>query len=170
MTAESKIETASPTGFVNRLGDAVCRICLIVAALALLAVVAINVANVTGRYVFGSPFTWADELMLFLMILIVFTAAPVAAWRGQHIRIEVLIDFVPIAARRWLIAIVAIISTVVLLIVAVAGYRIVTMLYLFDQRSDALHMPMWIPQAFLVGGLALMAVMFVAAVLSGRTR
>jgi TRAP-type C4-dicarboxylate transport system permease small subunit len=108
--------------------------------------------------------------MLFLMILIVFTAAPVAAWRGQHIRIEALIDFVPIAARRWLIAIVAIISTVVLAIVAVAGYRIVTMLYLFDQRSDALHMPMWIPQAFLVGGLALMAVMFVAAVLSGRTR
>jgi TRAP-type C4-dicarboxylate transport system permease small subunit len=170
MTAESEIETASPSAYVSRLGDAICRICLIVAALALLAIVTINVANVTGRYVFGSPFTWADELMLFLMILIVFTAAPVAAWRGQHIRIEALIDFVPIAARRWLIAIVAIISTVVLAIVAVAGYRIVTMLYLFDQRSDALHMPMWIPQAFLVGGLALMAVMFVAAVLSGRTR
>lgn len=170
MTTESEIETASPGGLVGRLGDAVCRICLIVAALALLAIVTINVANVIGRYVFGSPFTWAEELMLFLMILMVFTAAPVAAWRGHHIRIEAFIDFAPIAARRWLIAIMAVISTLVLTIVAAAGYRIVAMLYLFDQRSDALHIPMWIPQAFLAGGLALMAVMFAAAVLSGRTR
>jgi TRAP-type C4-dicarboxylate transport system permease small subunit len=171
MTTEHKFETVTPSAaFIGRLGDELCRVCLIVAALSLLAIVAINVANVTGRYVFGSPFTWAEELMLYLMILIVFSAAPVAAWRNQHIRIEALIDHAPFAAHRALIAFGTAVSVVVLTIVAVAGYRIVSMLYLFDQRSDALHLPMWIPQGFLVGGLALTAIMFAAAVLSGRTR
>jgi TRAP-type C4-dicarboxylate transport system permease small subunit len=171
MTTEHKFETVSPwAALIGRLGDAVCRVCLIVAALSLLAIVAINVANVTGRYVFGSPFSWAEESMLYLMILIVFSAAPVAAWRNQHIRIEALIDHTPFATRKALLVVGTAISVVVLMIVALAGYQIVSMLYLFDQRSDALHLPMWIPQGFLVGGLALTAIMFTAAVLSGRTR
>jgi C4-dicarboxylate transporter DctQ subunit len=170
MTTERQIETEPSGGLIGRLGDAVCRVCLIVASLSLLAIVAINVTNVIGRYVFGSPFTWAEELMLYLMILIVFAATPVAAWRNQHIRIEAFIDNASLAIRRWLIPIAAVISTVILTLVAAAGYRIVAMLYLFDQRSDALHLPMWIPQAFLTGGLALTAIMFAAAILSGRTR
>jgi TRAP-type C4-dicarboxylate transport system permease small subunit len=170
MTAEQKIETAPPGGLIGRLGDAVCYVCQVVAALSLLVIVAINVANVTGRYVFGSPFSWAEELMLYLMILIVFSATPVAAWRNQHIRIEALIDHAPFKARWALIVFGAVISVVVLTIAAVAGYQIVSMLYLFDQRSDALHLPMWIPQGFLVGGLTLTAIMFAAAVLSSRIR
>jgi len=166
MATEPQTETTTR----GRLGDAVCRICLIVAALALLTIVAVNVANVTGRYLFGSPFSWAEELMLFLMILVVFTAAPVAAWRNQHIRIEALIDHAATAVRRSFVAIAAVISVVILTIVAVAGYQIVALLKQFDQRSDALHVPMWIPQGFLVGGLALTAVMIVVALLSGRTR
>jgi TRAP-type C4-dicarboxylate transport system permease small subunit len=69
-----------------------------------------------------------------------------------------------------LVGIAAVISIFILAVVAAAGYRIVSMLFLFDQRSDALHLPMWIPQAFLVGGLALTAVMIAVALLSGRMR
>lgn len=155
---------------IGRIGDAVSQVCLVVAAIALLAIVAINVANVTGRYLFGSPFSWAEELMLYLMILVVFSATPVAAWRNQHIRIEALVDHTDPAIRRSLMVIAAVISIVIVLLVAAAGYRIVSMLHLFDQRSDALHLPMWIPQSFLVFGLALTAAMFAAALLSGRIR
>ena len=170
MATKSQTETTTQGRPIGRLGDAVCRVCLIVAALAALTIVAVNVTNVTGRYLFGSPFSWAEELMLFLMILVVFTAAPVAAWRNQHIRIEALIDHAATAVRRLFVAIAAVISVVMLTIVAVAGYQIVALLKQFDQRSDALHVPMWIPQGFLVGGLALTAVMIVVALLSGRTR
>lgn len=170
MTTERASDSNGRGGRIGRIGDAVCQICLVVAAIALLAIVAINVANVTGRYVFGAPFSWAEELMLFLMILVVFTAAPVAAWRNQHIRIETLIDHTDPAIRRWLVGVAAVVSIVIVTVVVAAGYRIVAMLYLFDQRSDALHLPMWIPQAFLVGGLALTAAIIVAALLSGRIR
>jgi TRAP-type C4-dicarboxylate transport system permease small subunit len=170
MTTERASDPNPRGGLIGRLGDAVCQICVVVAAIAPLMIVAINVANVTGRYVFGSPFTWAEELMLFLMILVVFTAAPVAAWRNQHIRIETLIDHTSPAIRRSLLVVAAVISIVIVTLVAAAGYRIVAMLYLFDQRSDAMHLPMWIPQSFLVGGLALTAAVIAGALLSGRIR
>jgi TRAP-type C4-dicarboxylate transport system permease small subunit len=170
MATERRAEAETAGGLVGRLGDALCRVCVVIAALSLLAIVAINVANVTGRYLFGSPFSWAEELMLFLMILIVFTATPVAAWRNQHIRIEALLDQTPATLRRWLVAIAAVISVVILSTVSVAGYQVVALLAQFDQRSDALHLPMWIPQAFLVGGLALTAAMIAVALLSRRAR
>lgn len=44
------------------------------------------------------------------------------------------------------------------------------MLYAFDQRSDALHLPVWIPQSFLTGGLALTAILIVAAEITSRSR
>jgi TRAP-type C4-dicarboxylate transport system permease small subunit len=43
-------------------------------------------------------------------------------------------------------------------VVTVASYRIVSLLYSFDQRSDALELPSWIPQSFVTVGLGLMAV------------
>ena len=67
-------------------------------------------------------------------------------------------------------AIASLISVVILLIVAFAGSYIVTMLYAFDQRSDALHLPVWIPQSFLTGGLALTAILIVAAEITSRSR
>lgn len=173
MAADSHTDPAQPApqdGIITRLGNAVCRVCLVIAALAMLAIVAINTANVIGRYMFGSPFSWAEESMLFLMELLVFTSVPVAAWRNQHIRIEAFIDHAGAAIRRALVAISALVSIVVILLVSNAGYHVVAMLKMFDQRSDALHFPVWIPQAFLTGGLALTALMIAAAWLTGRLR
>jgi TRAP-type C4-dicarboxylate transport system permease small subunit len=167
---DDPVEPPDRGGFVGRLGDAFCGVCLTIAALSLLAIVAIDVVNVTGRYLFGSPFTWAEESMLFLMVLVVFTAAPVAAWRNQHIRIEAIIDLAGAPLRRVLVVVAAAISIGVLLVVAAAGYGVVELLKEFDQRSDALHFPMWIPQAFLAGGLAVIAVMIAAGLLAKRLR
>ena len=61
--------TPAPTGFIDWLCDGIAHACLVIAALSLLCIVAINGANVVARYLFGSPFSWAEELMLFLMIL-----------------------------------------------------------------------------------------------------
>ena len=82
--------TPAPTGFINWLCDGIAHACLVIAALSLLCIVAINGANVVARYFFGSPFSWAEELMLFLMILGVFTGAVAVTWRNLHIRIDTL--------------------------------------------------------------------------------
>ena len=127
--------------------------------MALMCIVAINGANVFVRYVFGSPFSWAEELMLFLMILGVFSGAIAITWRNIHIRIDTVVDGWrrrPDAwCRCWRFAYLhrrpqrrdgRELS---------AGVAVATM----DQRSDALNAPSWIPQSFVTVGLGLMAVM-----------
>lgn len=170
MLGNESTRAALKGGWIGRLGDTICRACLIIAALALLAIVAINGANVIGRYAFGSPFSWAEELMLFLMVLVVFAGAPAIAWRNMHIRIDAIVDRAGPRLRRALGITTAAISVGILAVVTVAGFDIVFTLYQFDQRSDALHLPVWIPQAFLTGGLALTAVMTIALLKLPRQR
>jgi TRAP-type C4-dicarboxylate transport system permease small subunit len=151
-----------PAQFIlRRLGDRMAHICIVVAAIALLAIVAINGANVVGRYFFGSPISWAEELMLFLMVLIVFAGAATITWRGAHIRIEIFVDWLPLIWRRAAAFVTGVLAVSVLLVISVVSFEIVSTLYVFDQRSDALELPVWIPQSFVTIGSALMAVMMI---------
>jgi TRAP-type C4-dicarboxylate transport system permease small subunit len=142
-----------------RLGDAVAGVCVRLAALALLGIVAINGMNVVARYVFGAPFSWAEELMLFLMIFAVFAGAVAITWRNQHVRIATIIERTPRLLQRFAKVLASIACIVVLATVAAASFNLVSLLQSFDQRSDALQAPMWIPQSFVTVGLGLMAVL-----------
>jgi TRAP-type C4-dicarboxylate transport system permease small subunit len=145
------------SGFAGRLGAGVALYCGRIGAVALAIIVAINGANVVGRYLFSAPLPWAEELMLYLMIFVVFAGAAIATWRGAHIGIDALVTRLPQGVQRLVQFVLSLLAIAVLLTVANAGYFTVTMLYAFDQRSDALEMPMWIPQSIVVGGLVLSA-------------
>jgi TRAP-type C4-dicarboxylate transport system permease small subunit len=162
--------TPAPTGFIDWLCDGIAHACLVIAALSLLCIVAINGANVVARYFFGSPFSWAEELMLFLMILGVFTGAVAVTWRNLHIRIDTLIDRLPSTLRRVVSVIATLASIAILSIVMVASFRLVALLASMDQRSDALHAPSWIPQSFVTIGLGLMALMMLAKLVTSFRR
>jgi C4-dicarboxylate transporter DctQ subunit len=162
-------DIAAPDNVVVRLCNGIAYACLVIAGLSLLCIVAINGANVVLRYVFGAPFSWAEELMLFLMILGVFSGAIAVTWRNLHIRIDTLVDRLPPATRRVVQVIASLTSIVVVGIVTVASFRLVSLLQSMDQRSDALHAPSWIPQSFVTIGLGMIAVMIaVRLVLSFR--
>lgn len=159
---ETTNKMSTPEGFVNWLCDGIAHACLAIAALTLLCIVAINGVNVVARYFFGSPFSWAEELMLFLMILGVFTGAVAVTWRNLHIRIDTLVDRLSPRLRRVVSVIATLASVAILTIVMVASFQLVALLRSMDQRSDALHAPSWIPQSFVTIGLGLMALMMLA--------
>jgi TRAP-type C4-dicarboxylate transport system permease small subunit len=144
-------------GLINRIGEALAQVVLAVAAVSLLSIVAINGANVVARYVFRAPFPWAEELMLFLMILAVFTAAIAVTWHNLHIRIDTFVEHAPPAVRRIALALGTIISIGGIVMVVAASARVVMLLYELDQRSDALDIPSWIPQSFIPIGLGTIA-------------
>jgi TRAP-type C4-dicarboxylate transport system permease small subunit len=152
------------------LGGAVAGVCVVIAALALIAVVAINGVNVVARYFFGSPFSWAEELMLFLMILGVFAGAIAITWGNRHVRIATIIERAPHPIQRLAKVLVPFASIVVLATVTVASFRLVSLLESFDQRSDALQAPMWIPQSFVTIGLGLMAALMAVQLALSRFR
>ena len=155
---------------VDRCGDLVTQACLTVAAAALIGVVAINGANVLARYVFISPFSWAEEAMLFLMILSVFSGAIAVTWRGIHIRIDTFIDLAPPAVRQVVLATGALVSIAAILTIVFASARLISILHQLDQRSDALELPSWIPQSFLTIGLAVIALMIAVRTLQALIR
>jgi C4-dicarboxylate transporter, DctQ subunit len=163
MTDPSK-DTPAPNGFIIWLCDGVAHACLVIAALSLLCIVAINGANVVARYFFGSPFSWAEELMLFLMILGVFSGAVAVTWRNLHIRIDTLVERLPPPIRRATMLIASLASIAILGVVMVASFRLVSLLQSMDQRSDALNAPSWLPQSFVTIGLGLMALMMLVRI------
>jgi C4-dicarboxylate transporter, DctQ subunit len=166
----SETPTHAPNSLINWLCDGIAHACLVIAALSLLCIVAINGVNVVARYFFGSPFSWAEELMLFLMILGVFTGAVAVTWRNLHIRIDTIVDRLPPALRRAVSVIASIASIVVIATVMVASFQLVALLQSMDQRSDALNAPSWIPQSFVTIGLGLMAFMMAAKLVTSFER
>lgn len=148
---------AARPAFVERCGDLLTKICLAIAGVALICIVLVNGANVTARYVFGKPFSWAEEAMLFMMILAVFSGAIAVTWRNMHIRIDTFVDLMPPAARRAALVIGALASIGVIAAIVYASANLLHVLHLLDQRSDALDMPAWFPQSFLTVSLTLIA-------------
>jgi TRAP-type C4-dicarboxylate transport system permease small subunit len=154
---------------LERLGDAVATLLTNLAACGLAVIVAVNGANVIGRYFFSRPIAWAEELMLFLMIFTVFAGGAVVTWRQRHIRIDALVSRLPHNIRRWVELAAIVVSVAVLCIVAWASSATVSMLFAFEQRSDALEIPMWIPQSVITGGVTLIAAFIVLRLAAGPT-
>ena len=144
---------------IDRLGESLTQGCLAIAAASLLCIVAINGANVLARYLFLSPFSWGEELMLFLMILSVFSGAVAVTWRNMHIRIDTFVELAPPRLRHAIMAIGTLVSVGAILTIVYASAKIVSVLHQIDQRSDALDLPSWIPQSFLTIGLAVVALL-----------
>jgi TRAP-type C4-dicarboxylate transport system permease small subunit len=141
------------------LGTRIADIGLWAGAAALLAIVVLNAVNIVLRYFFRIPLSWAEEAMLYLMILGVYVGAVSVAWQQAHIRIDAVIDFAPPARRKLLQVVSTLVLAAVLVPVVLASFRVVSLLFDFDQRSDALHLPMWIAQSVVPISLSLIIVM-----------
>ena len=128
-SVEVQVDQAPPpAGFAERIGDAIVLNCCRVAAIALAIIVGINGVNVVGRYFFSRPLAWAEEAMLYLMILVVFAGAIAATWRGVHIGIDAFVTRMPAAFQRAAGIVVSSLSIVLLLTVAKAGFDTVQLL------------------------------------------
>jgi TRAP-type C4-dicarboxylate transport system permease small subunit len=151
MSAQAKLE---------QVGEIISRTCTVIAAASLAVIVCINAANVFCRYFFLAPFHWAEELMLFLMILTVFAGAASVTWRQEHIRIEAFfMRFTP----KWQTAALilgGLVALTALGTVIATGSSVISMLFRFDQRSEALEFPMWIAQISVPTGLGLIIFLF----------
>jgi TRAP-type C4-dicarboxylate transport system permease small subunit len=135
------------------------------AAGALLAIVVLNAVNIVLRFVFFAALPWAEEAMLYLMIFGVYVGAITAAWQQAHIRIDALVNLGPPRLRRSLSMVSTLLLAAILIPVVLASYRVVSLLFELDQRSDALQLPMWIAQGVIPAALMLIILMSVLAAL-----
>ncbi|MCX5908359.1 MAG: TRAP transporter small permease subunit, partial [Deltaproteobacteria bacterium] len=64
-------------------------------AIAVFSSVAISVAGVFFRYVLESSLSWVEESAGFLLLIIITVGIGVAVRRGSHLRVDMLIQFIP---------------------------------------------------------------------------
>ena len=58
-------------------------------------------ANVVARYVFNWGFPWAEELVRYEIIWMVFLGGSIAARQGLHIGVDLLVRFAPVPLKKW---------------------------------------------------------------------
>ena len=97
-----------------------------IAAVVLSILIILTFAGVIWRRVFGSPFTWLEEVQLACMVWIVFAAGGAAFRTGNHVAIEMVYDMLPKKAQK----VVSILISVVL---------VLTLGYLFMQSLGFLQ-------------------------------
>jgi C4-dicarboxylate transporter DctQ subunit len=125
-------------------------------ALVLIAAVALNFVNVLGRYLLGRTLVGGDEVQTYAMVWIAFLGAAVVAWRGEHLRMDIVARAYPQGLRRALGAL------EVVLIVLVVGFslaqslRYVNSMLGLGAASPMAQIPMWIPHSGVAIGLALL--------------
>jgi C4-dicarboxylate transporter, DctQ subunit len=141
----------------------------IAAGAMLIASVAINFANIIGRYFLSVSLSWAEEVMLFLMIGCVFLAAGPVGWMRRNIRMDVVVSALPQRARAAFEIFSDLVTIATCIALAVFAWPVMTMLSELDQRSDSANIPLVIPQAAVPLGLLLMALLIaVRLVVQGK--
>lgn len=132
----------------------------------ILVVLAITAVSVFNRYVLGKPLIGVDEATGFLVVAIVMFGAAETLRRGDHIRIDLLLDRAGPRTRWWLElwALLSVILFAVLLLVA-AWHTVMFSRAFGAYSSGYLSLPMWIPQSTMVVGALLLLMAAVAATL-----
>ncbi len=127
------------------------------ASLCFLTLVLVNCTNVALRYVWSSPLSWAEEVMICLTLWGVALMFPVLTYQRAHLRINLFDSLMSSIGRRIRGAIenIALIGS--------AGFvayqsSIVMQLYLNSgETTTAARMPMWLYQGSFFAGFTLTA-------------
>lgn len=145
-------------GPLGWLDVAIARIEAIMLALGVLLMAANTIANVVGRFVFGSSIFFSEELNRILIILITFAGISYAARQGRHIRMSAIYDALPVKTRKILMVAIALVTAAFMFMLAWYALG-----YIFTQASrgrvlPALQIPVWwtlvwVPLGFLLTGL-----------------
>jgi TRAP-type C4-dicarboxylate transport system permease small subunit len=143
---------------IDRVFDRVARVIEVTLALAFIVAVLLNFGNVVGRYLFGISLLAADEVQVFIMVGMTFLGAAVVTRRNRHLRMDVLVQFMP-APVQMLLRIAE-----QLLLIALAGFVVTESFYYARQMlrigrtSDMAGVPMWIPHGVVTIGFCLILI------------
>ena len=87
---------------IDKAFDRIARVIELTLALAFILAVLLNFANVVGRYLLGISLLGSDEVQVFIMVAMTFLGAAVVTRRNLHLRMDVLVRFLPAPAQRLL--------------------------------------------------------------------
>jgi C4-dicarboxylate transporter DctQ subunit len=112
--------------------------------------------QVTARYAFNYPLSWPEELIRYLIILIVYVGASIAVRRKSHISVDIVYTFYP-HSKKVLDFLATILGIAFSLLLIIYGMKFVKNLMASGQIAITLKIPVFIVYSILpVGGLLLL--------------
>lgn len=126
----------------------------------LISASAILFINVVARYAFNTGLVWAEEFVRYEIIWMVFIGGSVAARKGVHIGVEVLLHLLPPRPRLALKVAVKLICIGFCLVLVLYGAELAAQTRMFGQKTSAMQLPFWTIQLAIPVGAGLMLLRF----------
>jgi TRAP-type C4-dicarboxylate transport system permease small subunit len=140
---------------VDKALDWIARIIELALAFAFIIAVLLNFTNVVGRYLFGRSLLGSDEVQVFIMVAMTFLGAVVVTRRNEHLRMDVLVRFMPSAVRVLLRIAEQLLLILLAGFVLSQSYFYATQMFRIGRASDMAGVPMWIPHGSVALAFAL---------------
>jgi TRAP-type C4-dicarboxylate transport system permease small subunit len=146
---------------IDKVLDRSARLLELMLAYAFILAVGLNFANVIGRYLLGVSLLGADEVQIFIMVAMTFLGAAVVTRRSMHLRMDVLVRFMPAPVRTALrVAEQLLLATLAAFVLAQSIFYARQMLRI-GRTSDMAGIPMWIPHGAVAFGFGLILLVVV---------
>jgi C4-dicarboxylate transporter DctQ subunit len=123
----------------------------------------VTFVSVAMRYVFGTGFTWATELTIYLFIWMAKFGAAYGVRTGIHVGVDYVVNKLEGAKRRLLIISGITLGIIFTGVIAFFGARWVVFIHGTGQISPDLEWPMWIIYLAIPFGSGLMCYRFIQA-------
>jgi TRAP-type C4-dicarboxylate transport system permease small subunit len=146
---------------IDRAIDRVARVIELALALAFILAVLLNFANVVGRYLLGLSLLGSDEVQVFIMVAMTFLGAAVVTRRNLHLRMDVLVRFLPRPVQTGLRIAEQILLVALAAFVLRQSYDYAQRMFRIGRTSDMAGVPMWIPHGTVTLGFALVLIVAV---------
>lgn len=143
-------------GWVGVLAQQMERLLLLLLGLTMAGIVLLNGANVFGRYLLSAPVPAADEIMTFAMVWGVFLGAGLVTLRGEHLRMDLVLNLLPAGGRRATEAAAGLTLLLVLGFVAAQSLDYIATVGAIGLTSMSAGLPMAVVHAAVPIGLGLM--------------
>ncbi|SFG27593.1 TRAP-type C4-dicarboxylate transport system, small permease component [Palleronia marisminoris] len=145
-------------GLLGTIDLAVARIEAVLLAAGVLLMAANTVANVVGRYVFGSSIFFSEELNRILIILITFAGISYAARHGRHIRMSAIYDALPPKGRKVMMILIAGVTAICMFGLAWYSFGFIRTSAGQGRLLPSLQIPVWwtlvwVPLGFTLTGI-----------------
>jgi len=151
---------------LDRLAGFLARVGAVLAAVLVVAITGIVGFAVVMRYVLNQPQSWTDELVSYLLVMIIMLGAAEVLRRGEHIAVDILTERLSPRARRWVEVWGMAAVLFVAVVVGISGWKVAAFSRMMGIVSEGyMEVPIWLPQTLVPIGMAMLGLAALARLL-----
>lgn len=123
-----------------------------------LLIIAMSLISLVGRKLFSAPIPGDIEILQMAIAVAVTAFLPLCEMTDNHIRVDLLADFLPARVNRVLLTLGHVLLAAVAALMAWRTGLLVLNSYDYGSTSTMLAVPLWLPQGLMVPSLWLLSV------------